>query len=81
MIADYDRTKKVFKLTFSKDKGFINVRTIASHANASFMGTFSSHGLALPQKSFRTECNVEGKTVTFSIASLVAEPKANEKKK
>jgi hypothetical protein len=45
------------------------------------MGTFSSHGLALPQKSFRTECKVEGKTVTFSIASLVAEQKANEKKK
>lgn len=79
MVADYDRTKKVFKLTFSKDKGFINVRTIASHANASFMGTFSSHGLALPKKSFRTECKVEGKTVTFSIASLVAEQKTAEK--
>ena len=79
MIADFDRTKKVFKLTFSKEKGFINVRTIASHANASFMGTFSSHGLALPKKSFRTECKVEGKTITFSVASLVAEQKAAEK--
>ena len=79
MIADYDRAKKVFKLTFSKDKGFINVRTIASHANASFMGTFSSHGLTLPTKSFRTECKVEGKTITFSLASLLAEQKAAEK--
>ena len=81
MIADYDRAKKVFKLSFSKDKGFINVRTIASHANASFMGTFSSHGLALPKQSFRTECKVEGKTITFSVASLVAEQKAAEKSK
>ena len=79
MIADYDRTKKVFKLSFSKDKGFINVRTIASHANASFMGTFSSHGLALPKQSFRTECKVEGKTITFSVAALVGEQKAAEK--
>ena len=69
----------VFKLSFSKDKGFINVRTIASHANASFMGTFSSHGLALPKQSFRTECKVEGKTITFSVAALVAEQKAAEK--
>ena len=81
MIADYDRVKKVFKLTFSKDKGFINVRTIASHANASFMGTFSSHGLQLPKQSFRTECKVEGKTITFSVASLVASQKAAEKTK
>ena len=81
MIADYDRVKKVFKLTFSKDKGFINVRTIASHANASFMGTFSSHGLQLPKQSFRTECKVEGKTITFSVASLVASQKAAEKSK
>ena len=79
MIAEYDRAKKVFKLTFSKDKGFINVRTIASHANASFMGTFSSHGIALPKQSFRTECKVEGKTITFSVAALVAEQKAAEK--
>ena len=81
MVAEYDRNKKVFTLTFSKDKGFINVRTIASHANASFMGTFSSHGLALPKKSFRTECKIEGKTITFSIASLIAEQKASEKNK
>ena len=79
MIAEYDRAKKVFKLTFSKDKGFINVRTIASHANASFMGTFSSHGIALPKQSFRTECKVEGKTISFSVASLIAEQKAAEK--
>jgi hypothetical protein len=80
MVAEYDASKKMFKLTFSK-KGFINVRTIASHANASFMGTFSSHGLALPKQSFRTECKVEGKTITFSVASLVAEQKAAEKSK
>ncbi len=79
LIADYDRVKKVFKLTFSKDKGFINVRTIASHANASFMGTLSSHGIALPKKSFRTECKVDGKTITFSVAALVAEQKVSEK--
>ena len=79
MIAEFDRTKKVFKLTFSKDKGFINVRTIASHANASFMGTLSSHGLALPKHSFRTECKVDGKTITFSLAALIAEQKAAEK--
>ena len=49
MVAEYDAAKKTFKLTFSKNKGFINVRTIASHANASFMGTLSSHGIALPR--------------------------------
>lgn len=78
MIAEYDTAKKTFTLTFSK-KGFINVRTIASHANASFMGTLSSHGIALPTKSFRTECKIEGKVLTFSIASLIAEQKAAAK--
>jgi hypothetical protein len=81
MIADYDRTKKVFKLSFSKDKGFINVRTIASHANASFMGTLSSHGIALPKKSFRTACKIDGKVITFSVAQLIAEQKAAKKAK
>ena len=81
MVAEYDTAKKTFKLTFSKDKGFINVRTIASHANASFMGTLSSHGIALPKKSFRTTCNISGKVITFSIASLVAEQKAAAKAK
>ena len=78
MVADYDPSKKIFKLTFSK-KGFINVRTIASHANASFMGTLSSHGIALPKKSFRTECKISGKVVTFSVAQLIADQKASEK--
>lgn len=78
MVAEYDANKKMFKLTFSK-KGFINIRTIASHANASFMGTLSSHGIALPKKSFRTDCKIEGKTITFSVAALVAEQKANVK--
>lgn len=75
MVAEYDAAKKNFKLTFSK-KGFINVRTIASHANASFMGTLSSHGIALPKQSYRTECKIDGKVVTFSVAPIVAERKA-----
>ncbi|MCL4101002.1 hypothetical protein SAMN05720766_102233 [Fibrobacter sp. UWH9] len=79
MVAEYDKTKKVFSLTFSKDKGFINVRTIASHANASFMGTLSSHGIALPRQSYRTECKIEGKVLSFSVASLVAEQRAAAK--
>jgi hypothetical protein len=74
MVAEYDASKKMFKLTFGK-KGFINVRTIASHANASFMGTLSSHGIALPTKSYRTECKIAGKVVTFSVAPLIAEQK------
>jgi len=78
LIAEYDNVKKTFKLTFSK-KGFINVRTIASHANASFMGTLSSHGIALPKKSFRTACKIEGKVITFSVAQLVADQKATVK--
>lgn len=78
MIAEYDAAKKNFKLTFSK-KGFINVRTIASHANASFMGTLSSQGIALPKKSFRTECKIDGKVLTFNIAALVAEQKSAAK--
>jgi len=81
MVAEYDKVKKTFTLTFSKDKGFINVRTIASHANASFMGTLSSHGIALPKQSFRTECKIEGKTLAFSVAPLVAEQKAAKAKK
>ena len=80
MIAEYDMNKKTFKLTFSK-KGFINVRTIASHANASFMGTLSSHGIALPKKSFRTACKIDGKVITFSVAPLIAEQKAAKKAK
>ena len=80
MVAEYDAAKKTFKLTFSKNKGFINVRTIASHANASFMGTLSSHGIALPLKSFRTERQVDKKVLTFSVAALVAQQKAAKKK-
>ena len=80
MIPEYDTAKKTFKLTFSK-KGFINVRTIASHANASFMGTLSSHGIALPKKSFRTACKIDGKVITFSVAQLIAEQKAAKKGK
>lgn len=80
MVAEYDAAKKTFKLTFSKNKGFINVRTIASHANASFMGTLSSHGIALPLKSFRTESQVDKNVLTFSIAALVAQQKAAKKK-
>ncbi|SHK68219.1 hypothetical protein [Fibrobacter sp. UWEL] len=76
MVAEFDKAKKTFTLTFSKEKGFINVRTIASHANASFMGTLSSHGIALPKSSFRTECSVNGKTVTFNVAGLVTNQKA-----
>lgn len=76
MVADYDKVKKTFTLTFSKDKGFINVRTIASHANASFMGTLSCFGIVLPGHSYRTEGKVEGKTITFSVAPLLAEQKA-----
>lgn len=78
LTAEYDAAKKSFKLTFSK-KGYINVRTIASHANASFMGTLSSHGIALPKQSYRTECKVDGKALTFSVAPLVAVPKATTK--
>ena len=77
MIAEYDANKEVFKLSFGK-KGFINVRTIASHANASFMGTLSSHGIALPTKSYRTDCKVNGKTLTFSVAPLIAAQKAKK---
>ena len=80
MVAEYDAAKKTFKLTFSKNKGFINVRTIASHANASFMGTLSSHGIALLLKSFRTESQVDKNVLTFSVAALVAQQKAAKKK-
>lgn len=79
MEANFDKAKKCFILNFSKDKGFINVRTIASHANASFMGTLSCYGIALPKKSFRTEAKVEGKVLTFSVAPLIAEQKAAAK--
>lgn len=70
MKVDYNATKKTFKLTFVKNDGDLNVRTIASHANASFMGTLSSLGIKLPQKSFRTECQINGNTITFSVAHL-----------
>lgn len=76
MTAEFDKVKKTFTLTFSKDKGFINVRTIASHANASFMGTLSSHGIALPKSSFRTECSISGKVITFNVAPLLVNQKA-----
>ena len=77
MSAEFDAGKKTFKLSFGK-KGFINVRTIASHANASFMGTLSSFGIALPTKSYRTDCKVNGKTLTFSVAPLLAAKKAKK---
>ncbi|MCF0223117.1 MAG: hypothetical protein HUK20_02505, partial [Fibrobacter sp.] len=78
---DKTKVKKTFTLTFSKEKGFINVRSIASHANASFMGTLSSHGIALPKSSYRTECSVNGKVLTFSVAPLLATQKAAKKEK
>ncbi|MCQ2097270.1 MAG: hypothetical protein MJY87_04910 [Fibrobacter sp.] len=81
MTAEFDKAKKTFTLTFSKDKGFINVRTIASHANASFMGTLSSHGIALPKSSYRTECSVSGKILTFGVAPLLANQKAAKSSK
>lgn len=67
--VDYNPKKKLFTLTFGK-KGNINVRTIASHASISFMGTFSSNGLTLPKESFRTSATLKGKTLQFSIAKM-----------
>lgn len=81
MTAEYDASKKVFKLTFSKDKGFINVRTVASHANASFMGTLSSHGVPRPKQSYRTISKIENNVISFSVAPLVAEQKSAKKSK
>jgi hypothetical protein len=44
------------------------------------MGTLSSHGIALPLKSFRTESQVDKNVLTFSVAPLVAQQKAAKKK-
>ncbi|HPW94458.1 MAG TPA: hypothetical protein PLT31_04630 [Fibrobacteraceae bacterium] len=74
LTADFDAKKKMFSLTFSK-KGFINVRTIASHANISFMGTLSSFGLPIPQKRIRTGCSIQGKTLSFNASELIPKKK------
>lgn len=68
-IAEYNAKNKTFKLTFSKN-GYQNVRTIASHANASFMGTLSSNGLALPKEHLRTTCTIKENVLTFSVAKI-----------
>lgn len=67
--AEYNSKTKTFKLTFGKN-GYQNVRTIASHANASFMGTLSSNGLALPHEHLRTTCTIQGNVLTFSVAKI-----------
>lgn len=67
--AEYNQKKKTFTLTFGKD-GYSNIRTIASHANASFMGTLTSNGVALPKIRLRTSCIVKDNTLTFSIANM-----------
>lgn len=74
LTAEFNDKKKMFHLTFSK-KGFINVRTIASHANISFMGTLSSFGLPIPQKRVRTGCTIQGKTLSFNASELVPKKK------
>ena len=74
LTAEFDSKKKVFTLTFSK-KGFINVRTIASHANISFMGTLSSFGIPIPSKRIRTSCDIQGKTLSFSALELLHQKK------
>ncbi len=72
--ADYNAKKKTFTLTFGKD-GYSNVRTIASHANASFMGTLSSFGISLPKTRLRTSCTINENKLTFSVANLKTEEK------
>ncbi len=67
--ADYNPRSKTFTLTFGK-KGYQNVRTIASHANASFMGTLSSNGLSLPKEHLRTTCTINENVLTFSVAGI-----------
>lgn len=67
--AEYNPKKKTFTLTFGKE-GYSNIRTIASHANASFMGTLTSNGVALPKSRLRTSCIVKDNTLTFSIACM-----------
>lgn len=74
LTAVFDSKKKTFTLTFSK-KGFINVRTIASHANVSFMGTLSSYGLPIPAKRIRTSCVIQGKTLSFNASELLSKKK------
>lgn len=74
LTADFDSKKKVFTLSFSK-KGFINVRTIASHANISFMGTLSSFGLPIPSERVRTGCSIQGKTLSFNASELIPKKK------
>ncbi len=66
---EYNSKKKTFTLTFGQ-KGYMNVRTIESHANASFMGTLSSNGFSLPKKSFRTCCEIRGNVLTFRAEAL-----------
>lgn len=69
-IPYYDSKKKEFTLKFIQ-RGFINVRSIASHANASFMGTLSAEGIPLPKESYRTRCHIKGDTVTFSVKNML----------
>lgn len=76
--AEYNAKKKTFLLTFGKE-GFSNVRTIASHANASFMGTLTSNGVALPKTRLRTSCVVKDNTLTFSIANMQTKEIKEEK--
>lgn len=77
--AEFDPKKKAFKLIFSRDEGEINVRTIASHANASFMGTLTSNGIALPEKRMRTTCEIKGNVIKFSAEGLFKQKKDKKK--
>ena len=67
---EYDPKKKEWILKFHKD-GFINVRTIASHAEASFMGSLSGFGFSLPQKLVRISCSIEKNILIFKANKLL----------
>lgn len=66
MTPEYDGKKKTFTLTFGK-KGFVNVRTVESHANLSMMGTFHSFGLQLPTAHTRYCAQISGNVLKFKL--------------
>jgi len=76
--AEYNAKKKTFTLTFGKE-GYSNIRTVASHANASFMGTLTSNGVALPKTRLRTSCIIKDNTLTFCIAGMQTKEDKEEK--
>lgn len=67
--AHFDAVEQKFHLEFSAGTGYLGVRTISSHAEVSLMGTLSSLGLPLPERTYRLDGVIDGNKLVISVVN------------